>query len=282
MTLSAETPEQMRESLSHLSRFPAAKTQPELNGRSPVIVIEATLTTQINGDNRMKTRRNGQNRRVLKLVGAGGLASLAAIHGAQATTQITFDGFTENNIDISTLAGFGSNVVVSDADFTVSLGSNGILGTPDISLTWGVGYQTYTAWDGRGNVAQTDFNLATDIDLIFTPTANFAVQLDSFELDMWNGGGDTSVSWSIFDAQGTLASGTWLKSDPGGRDQVLTGLGTDDVNLGEAVTLRLNLNSGAVSYLALDNLIFQQVPEPSAIALGLLGLGALALRRRRR
>jgi hypothetical protein len=42
------------------------------------------------------------------------------------------------------------------------------------------------------------------------------------------------------------------------------------------------LVSGLPSYIALDNLTFQQVPEPSTIALGLLGLGALALRRLRK
>ena len=103
----------------------------------------------------MKTRRNNQKRRILKIVGAAGLAGLAAMQGAQATTQITFDGFTDSNIDISTLTGFGSNVTASDANYTVSLGIGGVTGTPDITLTWGVGYQTYTGWDGRGNVAQT-------------------------------------------------------------------------------------------------------------------------------
>ncbi len=151
-----------------------------------------------------------------------------------------------------------------------------------------MGYQTYSGWEDRGSVAQLDYNLATDIDLTFTSPAGVGVLLDSFDLDEWAGGGDTSVSWSIFHAQGALASGTWLKStatdpsDLGGRDQILTGLTEGDITLGEAVTLRLSLNSGAPSYLALDNLTFQQVPEPSAIALGLLGLGALALRRRRK
>jgi MYXO-CTERM domain-containing protein len=222
-----------------------------------------------------------QRRRGIRALGAGSLAGLAAIQAATATTQITFEGFTENNTNLSSLPGFGSNVAAGDANYTVSLGPTGVLGTPNVALTWGVGYQTYTAWDGRGNVAQTDFNEASDIDLTFTPSAGYGVLIDSFDLDEWNGGGDTSVSWSIFDAQGTLASGTWLKSDPGGRDQILTGLSIGDIRLGEAVTLRFNLNAGLPSYLALDNLTFSQVPEPSTIAFGLLGLGALALRRRR-
>ena len=229
----------------------------------------------------MKSRRRAHKQRVLKMVGVGGLAGFAAMQAAHATTQITFDGFTQSNTNIFTLAGFGSNVTASDANYTVSLGPNGVLGTPDITLTWGIGYQTYTAWDGRGNVAQTDFNEATDIDLILTPATGWAVLLDSFELDEWNGGGDTSVSWSVFDAGGVLASGTWGKADPGGRDLIQTGLTSDDVALGESVTLRFTLNTGALSYIALDNLTFQQVPEPSTIALGVLGLGALALRRRR-
>ena len=229
----------------------------------------------------MKKRNRQQRRQVLKIVGAGGLVGLASMQAAQATTEITFEGVVEDNVEISTLPDFGSNVTASDLNWNVSLGPTGVFGTPDIALTWGLGFQTYVAWDGRGNVAQLDFNAATDIDLTFTPTPEFGVLLNSFFLDEWAGGEDMNVSWSIFDSQGTLASGTWLKSEPGGRDEILTGLTADDVTLGEAVTLRFNLVSGLPSYLALDNLTFQQVPEPSAIALGLLGLGALALRRRR-
>ncbi len=204
--------------------------------------------------------------------------------GAHATTEITFEGFTANNVDISTILGFGSNVGAASADYTVSVGDAGILGTPGIGLTWGTGYQTYTAWDGRGNVAQTDFNLSTSIDLLFTPSAGSGVLVKSFALDEWAGGGSTSVSWSVLDSTGTLASGDWIR-DTGGRDTILTGLSPANINADLPVTLRLTLNSGAPSYLALDNLIFDQavVPEPSIMSLGLLGagLGALALRRRK-
>ena len=219
-----------------------------------------------------------------KAVGLG-VAGLAAAQGVQATTEITFEGFTGDNVDISTLPGYGSNVSASNSDYAVSLGATGVLGTPDITLTWGVGYQTYTAWDGRGNVAQTDFNFGNPITLTLTPSASTGVLITSFNLDEWDGGGVMSVSWDISDTSGSLASGTWNKDDPGGRDTVVTGLTLGDVNVGAPVTLSFNLNSGLVSYIALDNLIFDQVPEPSTLALALLGgvgLGAAAMRRRRR
>lgn len=229
-------------------------------------------------------------------------------HGAYATTWITFQGFDTDNINISEIANYGDNVAASSPDYTVSVGVGGILGTPAIGLTWGAGYQSYTAWDRRGNVGQTDFNATwTDpggygpIDLVFTPSAGFGALVTSFALDEYGGGGagwgdpaygDTSVSWSLFDSTGTLASGVWdLRNnandpgDAGGRNTILTGLTPASIS-GLPVTLRLIMNSGAPSYLALDNLIFDQVvvvPEPGVVSLGLLGagLGALALRRRK-
>jgi hypothetical protein len=210
--------------------------------------------------------------------------------GAHATTEITFGGFSANNVDISTMVGYGSNVGASSSDYNVSVGAMGILGTPGIGLTWGTGYQSYTAWDGRGNVGQIDYNLADPIELLFTPTAESGVLVSSFVLDEWAGGGDASVSWSLFDSVGTLASGVWnnrnTANDPldlGGRDTILTGLTPANINVGLPVTLRLTRNSGAVSYLALDNLTFDQVPEPGVVSLGLLGagLGAMAMRRRK-
>lgn len=213
-----------------------------------------------------------------------GLAGLATIHSAQATTQITFGSFTANNIDISTIEGYGSHVSASSVDYVVSPGVAGITGTPDIALTWGVGYQTYIEWDGRGNVAQLDYNSGPQIDLVFTPAAGAGVLIGSFDLDAWSGATapDISVAWSIDDSGGTLASGVWERST-GGRDTITTGLTASDIRIGESVTLRYSLNSGSPSYIALANLTFDQVPEPATVALGVvgLGLGALAMRRRR-
>jgi hypothetical protein len=216
---------------------------------------------------------------------------------ANATTEITFGSFTPNatpdSTAISSIAGYGSNVGASGLDYNVSIGVSGVLGTPGIGLTWGLGYESYRAWDGRGDVGQLDYWTAGEvstgvynpIDLLFTPSAGSGVLVNSFDLDEWAGGGKGSVSWSLFDSNGPLASGLFTKSTAGGRTTILTGLTTANVNIGLPVTLRLGLNAGEPSYFALDNLIFDQVqvPEPGMVSLGLLGagLGVMAMRRRK-
>jgi MYXO-CTERM domain-containing protein len=220
----------------------------------------------------------------LRVVGLG-VVGLSALPSANATTQITFGGFSANNTNIVDIAGYGNNVSANNADYTVSPGALGITGTPDITLGWGAGYQTYTDWDGRGNVAQHDFNAAANISLTFTPQPGFGVLVNAFDMDAYSAAPDPNmnVTWSVSDITGTLASGTWIRSS-GGRDTILTGLGVGNVTPGQPVTLSFTRNSGSASYIALDNLTFDQVPEPSTVSLGVLGLGlgALALRRRRK
>ncbi len=224
-------------------------------------------------------------------------------HGAFATTRITGNGFAANNTDLNSIPGFGSNVSATGPDWLATVGVGGYLGTPNISMTWGAGYQTYTGWDSRGNVIQTDFNTATNsagIDITWTPAPGIGVLVTRFDLDEYGGGGasysgNNIINWSLTDGLGTLAAGVWDQrnavNDPlhaGGRDIILTGLTAGSVNIGQAVTLRLTFNNGGgPSYLAMDNLTFDQigtvVPEPTAATLGLLGagLGAMAMRRRK-
>jgi hypothetical protein len=219
---------------------------------------------------------------VLKLAALGS-AGLGLVCGAKADTIITFEGFTGDNSSIPTIPGFGDNVSVAAPDYIVSPGFGGILGTPDISLDWIGQWDTYTAWDGRGSVAQSDFNGGPMVSILFMPSAAFAVRLGAFDLDEWAGGGDGSITWSIGGLNsGVLASGNWTMSNAGGRTRIAPGVSGQ---LGEALTLSLQLNSGAPSYFALDNLTFAQVPEPSTIGLGILAaagaLGAAAMRRRK-
>ena len=220
---------------------------------------------------------------VLRLAAIGS-AGLGLACNSYADTTVTFGGFTGSNSLISDLIGFGDNVTAVDDSFVVSPSPDGKTGTPDITLDWlGSRWDTYIEWDGRGNVAQADFNGGTPLSIQFNPAAGIAVGIASFELDEWAGGGDASVAWSISGAtSGVLASGTWLGSALGGRDLLTPGV---HGAAGEVVTLTFQLNAGAPSYVALDNLTFLQVPEPATGALAALGgslaLGAAAMRRRR-
>ena len=231
---------------------------------------------------RRKTH-SSPSKRALKLAALSG-AGLGLAWGVQADTILTFDGFSVNNTPIGTLPGYGDNVIENSPDYTVSPGFGGIIGTPDIALDWIGTWDTYTGWDGRGSVAQSDFNGGPIVSILFTPSASSAVRLLSFELDEWAGGGDGSITWSLTGASsGLLNSGTWTMAGTGGRTTIRTGLSGA---IGEAVTLSLQLNTGSGSYFALDNLTFAQVPEPSSLALGaagaLVAVGAAAMRRRRR
>src|SRR5688572_17129905 len=103
--------------------------------------------------NRRKTKNFLSPRPLVKMAAYGALG--LGLQGARAETTITFGGFTGNNTQISTLPGYGDNVNANSADYTVALGPTGVVGTPDITLDWaGLQWDTYTAWDGRGNVAQ--------------------------------------------------------------------------------------------------------------------------------
>lgn len=230
--------------------------------------------------NRQNTRRSRAD--VIRLAALGG-AGLGLICGARADSIITFGGFTSDNSSINTIPDFGDNITANDPNYTASPGVSGILGTPNISLEWVGQWDTYTSWDGRGGVGQTDFNGGPTVSILFVPSLSSAVRLLSFDLDEWAGGGDGSIAWSIGGlSSGVLASGNWTMSTAGGRTTIAAGASGQ---LGEALTLSLQLSSGAPSYFALDNLTFAQVPEPSAIGLGVLAaagaLGAAAMRRRK-
>lgn len=175
-------------------------------------------------------------------------------------------------------------------------GSN-LAGTPDIALDWGSGvigdgWDSYLDWDGRGESIQTDFGQVNPMSVVFTPgSGTIGVQITSFDLDEWAGGGDSVVSWAVKNGATTIVSGTWndyndLSGLNGGRSTVNTGMTVSqaEANAGSALSLELTFNSGSADFLAMDNLSFDQVvvPEPSSTALAALGLGAMAMRRRRK
>ena len=165
--------------------------------------------------------------------------------------------------------------------------------TPRGGLGWpgsGHSLDSYQNWDGRGTVLQTDYNAVSIVDTIlipFTPSsAAFGVLISSLDFDVYTGGQPARIDWSIVNGGTTIVNGVWTRTS-GGRDTIATGmtLAQAQANAGATISLRLDRVSGLGSYLAVDNLVFDQVnaqvPEPTAAALGALGLGAMAMRRRR-
>jgi hypothetical protein len=229
--------------------------------------------------------------RLLRLaaLGAAGLALTPSVHAATVLTGITDDGVanTGDETNDNVPAGHGSNAT----------------GTPDISLTWsptgafnsstGPGWQIYHGWPGGGDVYQLDgpasgYTGVVDYTIAFTPSsATIAVVLTSVSLNDWSGPAtpglaDTTLDWSVTgSSSGLLGSGTGLVVSDGTVQPLNFGIQGAG---GEILTLRFTPTSGAGSYFAIDNLSFDQVsvPEPSGAILAAAGLGAMALRRRRR
>jgi hypothetical protein len=130
---------------------------------------------------------------------------------------------------------------------------------------------------------------------VFAPASSLVkLTVNSFEFDEWAGGGDTSATWSVTgSSSGLLASGTWLNkntandpNDQGGRTLISPNAsGVPGESL--ALVFDHSASGGLISYLAMDNLTFSTmvIPEPATAVmawLGIGGLGAMAMRRKRK
>jgi hypothetical protein len=208
-------------------------------------------------------RRN----RFLATLAAAGVAGSGSLAQADITMMLTGLGSTNEPVPAS----HGSNA--------------------ETNLTWDPNWDQYAGWDGRGEVYQLDQRLE---NIVFAPASpSIKVTVNSFEFDEWAGGGDTTAMWSVTgSSSGVLASGTWTDkntandpNDAGGRTLIspmATGVA------GETLTLLFDHSgsAGDISYLAMDNLTFSSmiIPEPATAVmawLGVGGLGALAMRRKR-
>lgn len=86
---------------------------------------------------------------------ACGTVGLGLTHETPAATLVTFGGFAANNTAIASFPDYGDNVAANSLDYTVSPGIANVIGTPEITLDWFSQWDTYTDWNGRGNVAQS-------------------------------------------------------------------------------------------------------------------------------
>lgn len=217
----------------------------------------------------------------LALPGAAGLVLVQSLHAA---TVLTGEGAPHNEA------------------LPVDHGSNAP-GTPDVALNWfsvgGTGWQAYEGWpnaDGIGvdgwayqlDGSPGDYDGSETYSITFTPSsATIAVILTSVDLNDWVGPSNparatTILDWSVTGSvSGFLAGETGVSAVNGG----VVSLPLNVQGLaGEALTLSFVPTAGAPSYFAIDNLSFDQVtvPEPSGAILAAAGLGAMAMRRRRK
>lgn len=191
----------------------------------------------------------------LAATGAAGCALANAAHAAARLTGTDLG----NNLDVP--ASHGSYL----AD------------TPNIGVTWepigSGGWQTYSdgGWTNASPLNETGTGVyqvdgattGKTYHIILTPDTGHSAMLSSIDFNVYNGGGDFNIEWAVTgSSSGTLGSGTHLAPtdanstlDFGG----LTGNGSESLTL----ALTIGAGSGTGSYLAVDNLAFDQVDSDS-------------------
>ncbi|GAA5482045.1 hypothetical protein [Haloferula sargassicola] len=189
----------------------------------------------------------------LAAIGAAGCALANALHAA------------------SLLTGTG---LANNQDVPATYGSY-LTGTPNIGIDWSPvgngGWQTYSeaGWThpsalnetGTGVYQMDEADPGKAYQIVFSPDEGFNVLLSSVDFNVYTGGGDFHIDWTVTgSSSGALASGVHDAPTDGASTLSfgnLTGSVAEELTL----VLKIGSGSGTNSYLAIDNLAFDQVAD---------------------
>ena len=210
--------------------------------------------------------------------------------GINPNTDIEYAGYPSDHRAVLATFEF-IPPVVEVADNTVLTGAGGntndpvpadhgsnVQDTPHVALTWAPTggannsrnqWEQYNDWPGGGEggaVYQVDSSGGyLEHTITFTPESGYSVVLTSLDLNVWAGGGDTDVDWTVTgSSSGLLGSGTFTTPDGAVATHAINLAGSSS----ETVTLSLLQTSGADAYLGMDNLTFSEkrvllFPDPA-------------------
>ena len=208
------------------------------------------------------------------------LPLLAFIAAPALATILTFSGgmpASDNPVPQT----YGDNVSGSP-DGNGHLYNEGNGWTPNIQAAYAAtapsALNYFSGWDGGDALYMQDASINGDpwfYQITFTSDPGYGAQINSFDLNDW-GTNVHTIDWTIFEDS---VGGTVLDSGATGSfggDLTITTAGLSYIG----TSVLEIVHTGERNYLALDNLNFDQVPEP--MTLSLLGLGGMTLIRRRR
>ncbi|RYD32554.1 MAG: PEP-CTERM sorting domain-containing protein [Verrucomicrobiaceae bacterium] len=218
----------------------------------------------------------------------------AGLAGLSHATVIGFGQLGGNNTTIP--GGLASRAAADGAGFVVSNGT-----TPNIAVTWDAEWDIHTsnffsplegrtvgggAWDNEGDlprVGQLDLGSHT---ISFAADAGYALVLNSFDfVHTAETAGTTVWKLSLTNSSSSVVWSQALTMNNANPSSSLVTVSPNFIgNLGESYLLTFSRASETYNSNgrhAIDNLSFNQVPEPSAVALLGLGAAGMVLRRRR-